>query len=112
MEWVGLANYSDLLRDSATWAALGHTLYYIAGYLPLVLVGGLALAVALNTAGGWSGRLPRGLLLPVVTSWVVVALVWKWLLNPGERSGQPGASVPSGSTAPAGGPTRPGRCRP
>ncbi|WP_461175715.1 carbohydrate ABC transporter permease [Trueperella pyogenes] len=80
--WVGFGNYSKLLADSGTWQILGHTLTFVLGYLPLVYVGGLALAIALNQ------RLPaRGLLravyfLPVITSWVVVALVWKWLLNP------------------------------
>jgi len=82
-EFVGLDNFGDLLGDPRTWAALGHTLYYIAGYLPLVLVGGLALAVALNTRVAGRGGLRAVYFLPVVTSWVVVALVWKWLLNPG-----------------------------
>jgi multiple sugar transport system permease protein len=79
---VGLDNYVSLATSPDTWAAFGHTLYYVAGYLPLVYVGGLVLAVALN-------RLVRGrnlfrtvYFLPVVTSWVVVALTWRWLLNP------------------------------
>ena len=80
--WVGVENYKRLLSDSATIQAFWHTLLYVLGYLPLVYCGGLALALVLNT------RLPaRGLLravyfLPVITSWVVVALVWKWILNP------------------------------
>lgn len=82
-EFVGLDNFDALLRDPQTWAALGHTLYYIAGYLPIVLVGGLALAVALNASVAARGGFRAVYFLPVVTSWVVVALVWKWLLNPG-----------------------------
>lgn len=80
--WVGVENYKRLLSDPATIQAFWHTLLYVLGYLPLVYCGGLALALVLNT------RLPaRGLLravyfLPVITSWVVVALVWKWILNP------------------------------
>lgn len=81
-EYVGLDNYADLVRDPQTWAALQHTVYYIAGYLPLVLVGGLALAVALNAKVAGRGGFRAVYFLPVVTSWVVVALVWKWLLNP------------------------------
>lgn len=82
MKWVGLANYRFLLSDPATRNAFAHTVYYIVGYLPIVYVGGLALALALNTR--MKGRaLLRGVyFLPVVTSWVVVALVWRWLLNP------------------------------
>jgi len=82
MQWVGLGNYADLLAEPDTRAVFGHTLYYVAGTLPLVFVGGLALALALNTR--LKGRtLFRGVyFLPVVTSWIVVALVWRWLLNP------------------------------
>ncbi|HEY8589708.1 MAG TPA: sugar ABC transporter permease [Naasia sp.] len=82
MEWVGLGNYASLLTDPATGDVFLHTVSYIAGYLPLVYVGGLALALALNTA--LKGRsLLRGVyFLPVVTSWIAVALVWRWLLNP------------------------------
>ncbi len=79
---VGLRNFERLSRDLEFWAALRHTLTFLGGYVPLVLVTGLAVAVALN------GRIPlRGVFravyfLPVVTSWVAVALVWRWLLNP------------------------------
>lgn len=82
MKWVGLDNYSKMLSDPITGDVFLHTVYYIAGYLPLVYFGGLALALALNTA--LKGRsLLRGVyFLPVVTSWIVVALVWRWLLSP------------------------------
>jgi multiple sugar transport system permease protein len=82
MEFVGLGNYASLLTDPRTGEVFLHTLYYVGGYLPIVYVGGLALALALNTA--LKGRaFLRGLyFLPVVTSWIAVALVWRWLLNP------------------------------
>lgn len=81
-QWVGLENYANLLTDPETADVFLHTLYYIVGYLPLVYIGGLAIALALNTA--LRGRtLLRGVyFLPVITSWIVVALVWRWLLNP------------------------------
>jgi len=80
--FVGFDNYAKLLADPKTGAIFLHTLYYIVGYLPIVYVGGLALALALNAK--LKGRaLLRGIyFLPVVTSWIVVALVWRWLLNP------------------------------
>jgi multiple sugar transport system permease protein len=81
-KWVGLENYATLLTDPETGEVFLHTVYYIVGYLPLVYIGGLAIALALNTA--LRGRtLLRGIyFLPVITSWIVVALVWRWLLNP------------------------------
>jgi len=82
MKFVGLGNYIKLLTDPETGDVFLHTVYYVVGYLPIVYVGGLALALALNTA--LKGRaLLRGVyFLPVVTSWIVVALVWRWLLSP------------------------------
>jgi multiple sugar transport system permease protein len=82
MKFVGLDNYAKLLSDPRAGDVFLHTLYYIVGYLPLVYVGGLALALALNAR--LKGRaLLRGIyFLPVVTSWIVVALVWRWLLSP------------------------------
>lgn len=82
MEWVGLDNYARLLTDTATRDAFAHTIWYIVGYLPIVYVGGLALALALNTRLRGRAWLRGMYFLPVITSWVVVALVWRWLLSP------------------------------
>ena len=80
--FVGLDNYITVLTDSTFHHGLLNTLYYMAGYLPLVLVGATAIAVLLNSKLR-GARLFRGIyFLPVVTSWVVVALLWKWLLSP------------------------------
>lgn len=80
--WVGLSNYRELIHDGTFHAALLHTLYFIGGYLPLTFVGGLALALGLNQRLKGIAWVRTVYFLPVVTSWVVVALVWKWLLNP------------------------------
>src|ERR1700730_4220156 len=80
--WFGVENYRNLAADPDFHAAVGHTLYFIAGYLPLVFVGGLGIALALNQRLRFSGAFRTIYFLPVVTSWVVVAFMWKWLLNP------------------------------
>ncbi len=80
--FVGLDNYAKLLADPRTGDVFLHTIFYIVGYLPLVYVGGLALALALNTALKGRAFLRGIYFLPVVTSWIVVALVWRWLLSP------------------------------
>ena len=82
MQFVGLDNYTKLLTDPRTGDVFLHTLYYIVGYLPLVYIGGLALALALNARLKGRSFLRGIYFLPVVTSWIVVALVWRWLLNP------------------------------
>jgi len=80
--WVGGDNYANVLTDPTFHRGLRNTLYYIAGYLPLVYFGALAVALLLNR-GVRGIAFFRGLyFLPVLTSWVVVALLWKWILNP------------------------------
>jgi multiple sugar transport system permease protein len=80
--FAGLENFGALLNDPEFWGALVHTLTFIVGYVPLVMVLGLAVALALNSAIPGRGFWRALYFLPVVTSWVAVALVWKWLLNP------------------------------
>ncbi|NHA69811.1 sugar ABC transporter permease [Phycicoccus sp. CMS6Z-2] len=82
MRWVGLDNYRGLLDDPTTRHVFRNTLLYCLGYLPLVYAGGLGLALALNQRLRGRSLFRAAFFLPVVTSWVVVALVWKWLLNP------------------------------
>jgi multiple sugar transport system permease protein len=80
--FVGIDNYTNVLTDRNFHKALGNTLYYMVGYLPFVLVGALAIAVLLNSKLKGAAFFRGIYFLPVVTSWVVVALLWKWLLSP------------------------------
>lgn len=80
--FVGLDNYTELWRDTEFHAALGHTLAYLAGYLPLVLGSGLAVALLLNAKLPAMTLYRATFFLPVISSWVAVSLLWKWLLNP------------------------------
>ena len=79
---IGLTNFANVLVDPDFQAAVGHTIFFIVGYLPLVYIGGLLLALALNQRLRGPAFFRAAYFLPVVTSWVVVALMWKWLLNP------------------------------
>ncbi len=80
--FVGLQNFVALSQDPEFWQALFHTLTFIVFYVPLVLILGLLIAVSLNGRIAARGLFRVLYFLPVVTSWVAVALVWKWLLNP------------------------------
>lgn len=81
-KFVGLANYQRLLSDENFWAAFGHTLYFIAGYLPLVMVISLGLAVVLNQKIVGVKLVRTAVFVPVVSAWVAVALLWSWIFNP------------------------------
>lgn len=81
-EWVGFDNYIALMSDRDFWAALGHTFYFIGGYLPLVIIGALAIALILNQKIKGRSFFRAAYFVPVITSWVAVSLIWKWLFNP------------------------------
>lgn len=81
-KFVGFANFVRLSRDSTFWSALQHTLSFIAGYLPLVVVLSLGMALALNAPLRGISLIRTAFFLPVVSSWVAVALLWSWLFNP------------------------------
>lgn len=81
-EYIGFGNYIQLLnRDRVFWKVLGNTIYFTVAIVPLQLIFGLALAVALNQA-------LRGLtfyrviyFMPVVTNLVAAALVFQWMFS-------------------------------
>ncbi len=81
-KFIGLDNFRELWHDDDFHLALQNTLYYLVGYLPLVVAGGLGLAVLLNKRLKGVALFRAMYFLPVITSWVVVSLLWKWLLNP------------------------------
>lgn len=80
-EWVGLANYGEVLGGAGFWRALGVTLVWTAGTLALQIVAGVGMALLLHREMRFRG-LARGLVLfPYFVSTVVAVLVWRWLLN-------------------------------
>jgi multiple sugar transport system permease protein len=78
-EFLGLHNYDRALHDPVFWRALVNTGFYMAVTVPTQIVLGLAVAVLLD------GRMPARPLfrtlfyLPVITSWVVVSLLFRYL---------------------------------
>lgn len=81
-QFVGLANFTELLGSAEIRDALLHTLIYIVIYLPTVLVLGLLLAILLNRPLRGLQFYRTAFFMPVVSSWVAVSLIWRWLLNP------------------------------
>jgi len=80
--WVGLDNYATMLRDREFWDSLKATLYYTAGSLPLGIVPALILALALNQKLRGLAFYRTVYFVPVVSSTVAVALLWRWMYNP------------------------------
>ena len=79
--YVGLQNYDDMVHDERFRHAVINTFYFTGAVVPLQMLGGLAIALLLNT--GLRGRvfLRTIYYLPAVTPFVVSAIVWKWFYN-------------------------------
>lgn len=79
--FVGLKNYVALLGSPGFWQVFGRSMVWTLTSVVLQIVIGFAFALLLNQK--FRGRgVVRGLfLLPWVTPVVVIALVWKWMLN-------------------------------
>lgn len=81
-QFIGIDNYSKLAIDAEFRDALKHTFFFIAGYLPTVMIIALGVALILNMKLKFKLFYRAAYFVPVVTSWVAVALIWKWLFNP------------------------------
>ncbi len=81
--FVGLENYIALASDATFWTAALNTAIYVVAGVPLTLMAGLAVAVALNGSVQRFRTFFRvGYYLPVVTSIVAIAVVWRFVLHP------------------------------
>jgi len=83
---VGLDNYARAVSDPLFWRALSSTVGYTAVTVAGQLVLGLGAALLLNTRIPGRSALRLVYYLPVITSWVIVSLVFLYLYN-----GQSGA---------------------
>jgi ABC-type sugar transport system permease subunit len=80
---VGVKNYVDLFGDPKFWKSLGNTFYFVGVGVPLTLVIGLLIANALSRGiTRFRTAFRVGYYLPVITSIVAIAVVWRFLLNP------------------------------
>jgi len=80
--FAGLSQYRMLFSDSEFWRSLVNTIYFVIGTVPVSLFASLLLAILLNQKIKALGFYRTVYFLPVVTSMVAIAMVWKWLYQP------------------------------
>ena len=80
-EWVGLTNYTHLFRDAEFRKALLNTFLFVVLGMGIGPVLGFLSALLLNNAVRFRGFFRAAYFVPVMTSLVVVATIWKVLLN-------------------------------
>lgn len=81
-KWVGLANYRALAHDPDFRAAVVRTLEYTAIFVPVVVFGGLGVAVLLNAKVRFISLYRTAFFVPVACSTVATAIIFNWLLEP------------------------------
>ena len=80
--FVWFSNFTRLFADENFWLSLKHTLGFILGYIPLVIITSLSAALLLDQKLIGRKFLRTAFFIPVVSAWVAVALLWMWIFNP------------------------------
>ncbi len=80
--YVGLNNYTQAFRDPIFIKSLFNTFTFVAMYLPIVIAGGLFLALLINAAGRLKELFRMIYFIPVVTSVIATAFVWRYMYQP------------------------------
>jgi multiple sugar transport system permease protein len=79
--YVGLTNYRDMIHDDRFTQSVLNTAYFTGASVPLQMIIGLFLALLVNLPFRFRGVFRTAFYLPVVTPFVVSAILWKWLYN-------------------------------
>jgi multiple sugar transport system permease protein len=83
LRFVGARNYARIGHDPAFWTALRNTAYFVLVGTPLGIGASLGAALLLQSRlVRWKGLFRTLYFLPVVTTLVAVAVVWRFLYHP------------------------------
>lgn len=80
--FVGLENYTNMLKDERFWNAFANTLYFTALTMIAETVLGVAIAVILDRNFIGKGLVKTIFLLPMVTTPVAIGLAWTLFYEP------------------------------
>lgn len=82
VEFIGIQNFLDLLKDETFKASFVNTIVYTVGTVPLTLVCSLGLAMLLNQKVKFRNFFRTVSFFPYVASLVAVAAVWNMIFSP------------------------------
>lgn len=80
--FVGLKNYLNIPADPQFWNALWNTLLFLVLEMPLHVILGLLVAVALSRTNLFTKFMRSVFFLPAVCSLTAISIVWSFLLDP------------------------------
>jgi ABC-type sugar transport system permease subunit len=79
--FTGLANYLRLFQDPYFYQSIGNTLIFMIGYIPLIIVLGLLLAVSLFNLPRCKRLFQTLNLLPYITTPVAIGIIFSFLFD-------------------------------
>jgi multiple sugar transport system permease protein len=80
--FIGLKNFAANFNDPIFWKVTANTFLYTAAATLLKMVGGLALALAMNQQFPLKNLVRALLLLPFIVPTVLSTVAWMWILDP------------------------------
>lgn len=87
INFTGLENFTKIFTESSSrfWYAYRNNFLYAAVTVPFILFGGLGFAYLINSVKHFKTVFKVGFYLPVLTSWVIVSLVFQYMFNSSSR---------------------------
>ncbi|MBR6089296.1 MAG: sugar ABC transporter permease [Anaerolineaceae bacterium] len=79
--FAGLKNYREVFSDSVFWTVFANSIVYTLVTVPGQMIIGLLVALLLNGIKRFSVTFRVVNYLPVVTSWVIASLVFRYIFN-------------------------------
>jgi len=79
---IGFRNYSTMIRDDSLQAAVVHTAFYTALFVPASVLGGLFIAIALNRDIRFIGFYRTCVFVPFVASSTAIGILANYIFDP------------------------------
>ncbi|MFE5323681.1 carbohydrate ABC transporter permease [Paenibacillus sp. NPDC056579] len=81
--WIGLDNYVYLLQDKVFLRSIANTFGFVVGTVPLTYLFAIFVATMIYNKHRYIASFFRGAFyLPIVTSQVILSVIWAWIYNP------------------------------
>ena len=80
-EFIGLSNYRSVLTDPYFQTSFVNTIVYTLVTVPAQMILGLLVAILINSITRFKIGFRVAYYLPVITSWVIASLVFKYVFN-------------------------------
>lgn len=80
--WIGLDNYREMLADRVFWQSFRNTVTYVAVVVPGAVLGGLAVALLIESGTSLRKLYRTVYFLPAMATLIAMAIVWEFMLHP------------------------------